>query len=168
MTLFLLSPNIALAQRGEVYDELSNSFDYGKKALEYTESSLTYIKKCYSQTSIDDVQYYARRAKNEIDNAKTQTGYAASDASDAEDEANNLGFDNTEDEADDAEGNFYSAKGKFDEAYTYLRRVEYADNKEDAAYNLRRAKSSIEDGIRYLGHALEDLNDAVDQLNNNN
>ncbi|WP_018477015.1 hypothetical protein [Pontibacter roseus] len=168
MTLFLLSPDFAFGQKSDVYDELSSSFNYGKKSLEYTEASLGYIKKSHLQSSVEDVQLYARRAKNEIDYAKTQTGYAESDASDAEDEASDIGFDNTEDEADNAEGNFYSAKGKFDEAYTYLRRVEHADNKEDADYNLRRAKSSIEDGLRYLSYALEDLNDAVDELNNNN
>ncbi len=165
ITTIMSLPNVSFGQKSDVYDELDNAFDYGKKAKEYATSTQDYIKKCYQQTTIDDIQYYARKAKNEIDYAKTQTGYAESDASDAEDEADDISCDDAEDEADDAEGNFYTAKSRFDDAYTYLRRVEYADNKDDIEYNLRKAKSYVEEGLNYLNYALTDLNDAVDELN---
>ena len=166
LTLFV--PQLSYGQKSEVYDELSDAFDYGKKANEYAVSTLDYIKKCYQQTTIDDIQYYARKAKNEVDYAKSQTGYAESDASDAEDEADDVGCDDAEDEADDAEGNFYSAKSRFDGAYTYLKRAEYSDNKDDIEYNLRKAKSYVEEGMNYLKYALTDLNDAVEELNDCN
>jgi hypothetical protein len=165
LMLILLTPLISFGQKSDVADELSDAYDYGKKAKEYAVSTLDYITKCYEQDTLDDVQYYARKAKNEIDYAKTQSGYAESDASDAEDEANDISCDDAEDEADDAEGNFYTAKSRFDDAYTHLSRAEYSDEKDDIEYNLRRAKSYIEEGINYLNYASTDLNDAVDELN---
>jgi len=167
-TLFSSLSSYVYCQKSEVYDEISDAFDYGKKAKEYAVSTLDYIKKCYQQTSIDDIQYYSRKAKNEIEDAKTQTGYAESDASDAEDEADDIGCNDTEDEADDAEGNFYTAKSRFDDAYTHLRRAEYSDDNDDIEYNLRKAKNYIEEGINYLNYALTDLNDAIDELNDCN
>ena len=157
-------PNVIFGQKSDVYNELKSAFDYGKKAKEYATSTQDYIKKCYQQTTIDDIQNYARKAKNEIDYAKTKTGYAESDASDAEDEADDIGCDNAEDESDDAERNFYIAKSRFDDAYTYLKRVEYADNKDDIEYILRKAKSYVEEGLNYINYGLTDLNDAVDEL----
>ncbi len=165
VTILLSIPNATFGQKSDVFEELEDSFNYGKKANEYANSALSYIKECYRQTSIDDLHYYARKAKNEIEYAKSQSGYAESDASDAEDEADDINCDDAEDEADDAEGNFYTAKSRFDDAYTYLRRVEYEDKKDDIEYNLRRAISYIDEGIKYLGYALADLNDAVDELN---
>ncbi len=165
LVIMLFAPSYSYGQKNEVYEELSDAFDYGKKADEYVVSSLELIKKCYQQSSIDDVHYYARRAKNEIDNARYQAGYAESDASDAEDEADDISCDDAEDEADDAEGNFNIASSRFEDAYNYLRRVEYADNRYDVEYNLRNAKSSVEDGMNYLRFAMNDLNDAIDALN---
>lgn len=165
LILILFVPELCFGQKSEIYEELSDAFDYGKKANEYAVLSLNFLKKCYQQATIDDIQYYARKSKNEIDNSKSQAGYAESDASDAEDEAEAIGCYNAQDEADDAEGNFYAAKSRFDDAYTYLRRVEYSDSKNDIEYNLRRAKSYIEEGMRYLKYALTDLNDAVEELN---
>lgn len=161
----LFVPQFSYGQKSEVYDELSDAFDYGKKANEYSASTLDYIKKCYQQTSIEDIQYYARKAKNEIDYVKTQTSYAETDASDAEDEADDIGCDDAEDEADNAEGNFYTAKSGFEDAYTYLRRAEYSDDMDDIENNLRRAISYVEEGLNYLRYALTDLNDAIDELN---
>lgn len=158
-------PQYSFGQKSNVYDELIDAFDYGKKAKEYAISTLDYIKKCYQQSSIDDIQYYARKTKNEIDDAKNQTGYAESDASDAEDEADDIDCDDAEDEADDAEGNFYSAKSRFDDAYTYFKRAEYSDDKDAIEYNLRKAKNYVEEGINYLNYAMTDLNDAVEELN---
>jgi hypothetical protein len=160
-----MEPNVTFAQKSDVFDELKNSFDFGNKANEYADSTLDYIKKCYQQTSTDDIQYYARKAKNEIDYSKTQSGYAESNASDAEDEADDIGCDGAENEADDAEGNFNTAKSRFDDASTYLRRVENADDRDDAENNLRKAKNYVEEGISYLKYALADLKDAVEQLN---
>lgn len=161
-------PQFCFAQKSKIYDELSDAFDYGKKAKEYAVSTLDYIKKCYQQITIDDIQYYAGKAKNEIDYAKTQSGYAESDASDAEDQADDISCDYAKDEADDAEGYFYSAKSKFDEAYRYLRRAVYTDDKDDIEYNLRKAKSYVDEGISYLNYALTYLNAAVDDLNDCN
>lgn len=165
LAIMLFAPSFSYGQKNEVFEELSDAFDYGKKADEYVVSTLDLIKKCYQQSTVEDIHYYARRAKNEIDNAKYQTGYAESDASDAEDEADDISCDDAEDEADDAEGNFNIAASRFEDAYNYLRRVEYADNKYDIEYNLRNAKSSIEDGMNYLRFAMNDLNDAVEALN---
>lgn len=165
-TLTLLISNVCLAQKDDVYDELESAFSYAKQSTSYANDALDYIKKCYSADSLDDIQYYARKAKNEIDDAKSQASYASSDASDAEDEADDIDCDDAEDEADDAESDFYSAQSDFDDAYTYLRRAEYSDEVDDIEYNLRRAKSSIEDGLNDLGYGLSNLNDAVDELNN--
>jgi len=165
LAIMLFAPSFSYGQKNEVFEELSDAFDYGKKADEYVVSTLELIKKCYQQSTVEDIHYYARRAKNEIDNAKYQTGYAESDASDAEDEADDISCDDAEDEADDAEGNFNIAASRFEDAYNYLRRVEYADNKYDIEYNLRNAKSSVEDGMNYLRFAMNDLNDAVEALN---
>lgn len=57
------------------------------------------------------------------------------------------------DEADDAEGNLYTAKSRFDDAYTYLRRIKYSDDKDEIEYNLHKAKNYIEEGINYLNYA---------------
>lgn len=163
-----LVPVSSFGQQSEVYEELSDAFDYGKNANEFAISTLDYIKKCYQQYSIDDIQYYARRAKNEIENAKYQSDYAASYASDAENKAEDINCDDAEDKADDAEGNFYTAKSRFDDAYTYLRRAENSENEDDMAYNLRKAISYIEEGINYINNALSDLNDSVEGLNDCN
>ena len=167
-TLIILVSNSILGQKSDVYDELSSSFDYGQKAKEDANTTLNYIKKCYQQSTIEDIQYYARKAKNEIDDAKTQSEYAESDASDAEDEADDISCDDAEDESDDAEGNFYTAKSRFDDAYTYLKRAEYSDDKDDIEYNLRKAKNYIEEGINYVDYAMTDVNDAIDELNDCN
>lgn len=164
-TIILAIPNTTFGQKSNVFEELEDSFDYGKKANEYADSAISYIEECYGQTSIDDIHYYTRKAKNEIDYSKSQSGFAESDASDAEDEADDISCDDAESESDDAEGNFYLAKSRFDEAYTYLRRAEYDEKKEDIEYNLRRAINYIEEGMNYLRYAMVDLNDAVDELN---
>lgn len=164
LTLFFAS-FFSFSQKDEVYDELSSAFSYGNQSLSYANDALSDIKRCYSEDNIDDIQYYARRAKIDIDDAMTQAGYAESDADDAEDEADDINCDDAEDEADDAESDFYSAKSDFDDAYSYLRRAENSDEIDDIEYNLRRAKLSIEDGIRDLNYALSNINDAIDELN---
>lgn len=164
-SIVMVKPNVTFGQKSEVFEELQNSFDYGKKAIEYADSTLDYIKKCYQETALDDIQYYARKAKNEIDYSESQSGYAESDASDAEDEADDIGCDGAENESDDAEGNFSNAKSRFDDAYTYLKRVENADDRDDAEYNLRKAKRFVEEGLTFLNYAMADLNDAVKELN---
>ncbi len=68
-------PHNSYGQKSEVYEELSNALEYGSNANDYAASALYYINKCYDQTSIEDIKYYARYAKSEIDYAKTQTGY---------------------------------------------------------------------------------------------
>src|SRR5687767_2132618 len=106
-------------QKSDVYDELSSSFEYGKTAVSYGNNTLDYIKKCSSQSSLEDLQYYARKGKNEADNARLQSDYAETDAGDAEDEADDISCDDAESEADDAEGNFSTADSRFDDAYSY-------------------------------------------------
>lgn len=165
LALMLFAPSYSFGQKNEVFEELSDAFDYGEDANEFVISTLDLIKKCSQQSTIDGFHYYARRAKNEIENAKYQSSYAESDASDAEDEADDISCDDAEEEADDAEGNFNIASSRFEDAYNYLRRVEYADNRNDIEYNLRNAKSSVEDGMNYLRYAMTDLNNAVDALN---
>lgn len=162
------SNGICLAQKDKVYDELESSLSNAKQSASYANDALDYIQKCYSADNLDDIQYYAKKAENEIDDAKSQAGDASSDASDAEDEADDIDCDDAEDEANDAESYFHNAQSNFYDAYIYLGRVEYLDDIDNIKYNLRCAKSAIEDGLDDISDGLSNLNDAVDELNDCN
>lgn len=164
----ILTIQTSFGQKSDVYDELTSSFDYAKTAISYGNNVLGYIKKCGDQSSLEDMQYYARKAKSEADDARLQSDYAETDAGDAEDEADEISCDDAENEADDAESNFSTADSRFDDAYSYLKKAEYSDNTDDLIYYLKKAKDSAENGIRYAEDGLSDLQDAVNELNDCN
>jgi hypothetical protein len=156
------------SQKNEFYEEISDAFDNGKKASEYAEYSMYYIKKCYEQNNISDIHSYAKKAKYEIDDANSKVSLAKSDASDATDLASDLKCDDAEDQSYDAESKFSSAISSFDDAYSYIRKSENTNVSNEAYEYLRKAKNSIIDGLDYIKSALNYLDYSLDEMKNCN
>lgn len=93
--------------RGECSDAISNGDD-----------AYTYARKAYRETSFDDAQNYARRAKDVSDDAKS----AAEDC------------------------NCDDAVSEFDDAYTYAKRAYNASDLSELRDYARRAMNAAEAG----------------------
>ena len=102
VALTFLSPAVV---RGECSDAVSNGDD-----------AYSYARKAYRESSFDDAQRYARRAKNSADDAKS-----------AAEECN----------CDDA-------ASEFDDAYTYARRAYNASDLSELRDYARRAMRAAE------------------------
>jgi hypothetical protein len=163
-----INQNNLFGQKSEFYEELSSSIDEGKKASEYAEYSMYYIKKCFEQNNISDIHSYAKKAKYEIDDANSKVSLAKSDASDATDLASDLKCDDAEDQSYDAESKFSSAISSFDDAYSYIRKSENTNVSNEAYEYLRKAKNSIIDGLDYIKSALNYLDYSLDEMKNCN
>lgn len=82
----------------------------------YAESAYSYFRKAYFASSLDDVQYYAKRGMNEASSA--------------------------EDEADESDCDCDDAESSADDAYSYGKKSYYSDNLEDAQYYAKKAMNS--------------------------
>ncbi len=90
-------------------------------AYSYADDAYTNAKKGYNSDSLDDAEYYAKKAM--------------SDADDAMSAAEECGCDDA-----------YSAA---DEAYSYARKAYRSGDYDDAINYLRKAKSSADDAMSY-------------------
>lgn len=165
LSVLLLPFLSTMGQKAEVYDELKSAFAYGKEATEKAEEVLGFIRKAMMASSVEDMHHYARKAKYASEEGKSAADYAEDDASDAEDDAGSIDCSNAAREADDAEDEFSSAGDDFDETYTGLRRAENEEEKDDIAYELRRARTEIEEAMSNAEDGMEEINNAIDELN---
>ena len=123
LVALILSADYSFAKPNLDVNDSNVELSYDKDDLEDAiESALSYIKKGIYADSLDELKYYARKAKNY--------------ASEAEDIADDLGLDDVED---------YSYDG-----YRYARAAEGASSMDDAVISLAKARRAMQNAYDEL------------------
>ena len=152
------------AQKANVQENANDSYNFAKKGNNSANDALTDIKNAYSETSVEDIQDFASKAKSNIDDAMNYSKKAKNEAGECGSEANNINCSNAEDEASYAEIYFKKAYNEFDDAYTSLKNASSEDDKIELVDYLDKAVISINDGMSYLKKAVNYLNSTLIEL----
>jgi hypothetical protein len=166
ITALFFQISYVYGQTNQVYDRLTNSFEYGTKSKEHAGLTLDLIRKCYALSTVEEIQEFAGKAKDELDNVKTQLNFAILHATKAEEAAAEVNCPIAEVKSGEAESNYFTARSRFDEAFTYSLKAHSAENKDDFTHNLGKARKYAEDGISYIEDALKEINKAIEELEN--
>lgn len=156
----------AIAQAGDVMDEIDDAFEYYEDAFNKAQSGLNHIQAAFNDGTIDGAKWQASYAESEISSAKSRSGYAEDEASDAEDEANDINCDKVADQAGDAEDYFYSAKRALSNAQSELSNASYEDDADYLSSYLNNARDYITKALKNLNYGVDELNDAIKALSN--
>lgn len=156
----------AIAQAGDVMNEIDDAFEYYEDAFNKAQSGLSYIQDAFNDGTVDGAKWEASNAEGEISSAKLRAGYAEDHASDVEDEANNIDCDDVADKAGDAEDYFYSAKRALSNAESELSNASYEDDADYLSSYLNNARDYITKALRDLNYGVDELNKAIRALNN--
>jgi hypothetical protein len=130
--------------------------------------ALSEIKKCFSASTINDIQYYARRAKSSIDDAISYSKKAEYAAYEAKNLANGMNCSNAYYNASEAENYFKKAKNEFEYAYSKLSNSTYENNIDYLNMYLNNSKSYINNSSQYLKKGVDELIETLDALKNCN
>jgi hypothetical protein len=155
--IILFFSSTVYCQVQNIIDKVTYSSEYAKKSFNYMNDALSEIKKCYSVSTINDIQYYARRAKTAIDDAISYSKKAEYEAYEAKNLANRMNCSNVSINASEAENYFKKAKNEFENAYSKLSTSTYENNIDELNIYLNNAKS-------YINYSSQHLKKGVDEL----
>ncbi len=154
----------AKAQVSEIKEKIDDSYEYYEDAMKKIKYALSSIDDCYNANSINDIQTFASDAESHLTSAKRYIEYAEDEADYAEDEASDIDCSDAEDKADDAEGYFYESKRKIASAISELSSASYEDDPDQLGSYLSNAKDYINEAIRKMKYAVDELNETLEEL----
>ncbi|WP_420578490.1 hypothetical protein [Ekhidna sp.] len=151
-----------------VAEEIEDSYNSYKNALESISSALDYIESAKYAQTVDDANSYASYAESEISDAIDYADNAERYASYAEDESSDIECDNAEEYAYDATRDFSYASDALDDAESDLSSAAFESDGEWVSDYLDNALSDIEDAVSYLNNGVTDLRYSLESLENCN
>ena len=119
----------------------STAASYSNDAAGYASDAYTYARKAYKADTLEEAQYYAKKAMSDAEDAESSANDAKSAAEDAESSANDA-----KSAAEDAESSANNAKSAAEDAELSANDAESADEDSEIEFrkseNLARAKRS--------------------------